>query len=65
MPAGMIPFAMISDTQLPPSLIVEKPIKAALTVWGFLSIFTVTSVITHNNPSEPVINPSKSYPSES
>jgi len=28
-------------------------------------IFTVTSVITHNSPWEPVINPSKSYPSES
>ena len=44
---------------------VENPINAAFTVSGFLRIFTVTSVITHNNPSEPVINPKKSYPSES
>ena len=33
--------------------------------FGFLIIFTVTSVMTHNNPSDPVTNPRKSYPSES
>ena len=41
--------------------IVGKPIKAAFTVWGFFKIFTVTSVITPSNPSEPHINPNKSY----
>ena len=58
-----MPLEIMSVTQFPPSSIVGKPIKAAFTVWGFFKIFTVTSVITPNNPSEPHINPNKSYPS--
>ena len=60
MPDGIMPVEIISETQFPPSSIVGNPIKAALTVCGFFKIFTVTSVITPNNPSEPQINPSKS-----
>ena len=62
-PAGTIPLEIISDAASPPSLIDGKPIKAALTTSGFLRILTVTSVTTPNNPSEPQINPIRSYPS--
>ena len=60
MPAGTIPFEIISVTQFPPSSIEENPIKAALTVCGFFKILTVTSVIIPSKPSEPQINPNKS-----
>ena len=55
-----MPFEIISLTQLPLSSIEGNPIKAAFTVCGFFKIFTVTSVITPNKPSEPQIKPSKS-----
>ena len=64
-PAGIQPPAIISATQLPASSIVGKPTKAALTTSGVFKIFTVTSVMTPNKPSEPVIKPKKSYPSAS
>jgi len=59
-PAGIHPSAIISATQFPASSMVGKPINAALTISGYLRIFTVTSVITPSNPSEPVIKPKKS-----
>ena len=65
MPAGIHPSAIICATQLPASSIVGKPTKAVLTTSGDFNILTVTSVITPNKPSEPVINPKKSYPSAS
>ena len=65
MPAGIIPSAIISPTQFPLSSIVGNPSRAAFIVSGFCKIFAVTSVIIHNKPSEPVINPNKSYPGES
>ena len=61
----MHPSAIISATQFPASSTVGKPISAALTTSGDFKIFTVTSVITPNKPSDPVINPKKSYPSAS
>ena len=60
MPAGIIPFAIISVTHFPASSIEEKPISAAFATSGFFKILTVTSVITPSKPSEPVINPSRS-----
>ena len=60
MPAGIIPLDIISETHLPPSSIVGKPINAALTLSGVFKILTVTSVITHKRPSEPVIKPKRS-----
>ena len=60
MPAGTIPFAIISATQFPESSIVSKPIRTALTDSGFFKIRTVTSVTTPSKPSEPVTKPRRS-----
>ena len=62
-PAGIIPFEIISEVAFAPSSIVGNPIKAALTTCGFFKILAVTSVITPSNPSEPQIKPIRSYPS--
>ena len=59
-PAGTIPFEIISDAAFPPSSIDGKPISAALTTCGFFRILTVTSVTTPSNPSDPQIKPIKS-----
>ena len=60
MPPGMMPAAMMSATQLPPSSRVGKPISMPRAVSGFWRMRTVTSVMTPSRPSEPVIRPSRS-----
>ena len=60
-----MPELMISATQFPASSFVLKPINTARTDWGFFNILTVISVMTPNNPSDPVIIPNRSYPSGS
>ena len=59
-PAGIMPALIMSATELPASSLVSKPIRTARTDCGFFKILTVISVITPNNPSEPVTTPNKS-----
>ena len=59
-PAGTMPFAIMSATQFPESSMLSNPIKTALTDSGFFNILTVTSVTTPSKPSDPVTRPKKS-----
>ena len=59
-PAGMMPLAMIFATQSPAASLSGKPSNMARAVCGCGMMRTVTSVITPNRPSEPVMTPNRS-----
>ena len=60
MPPGMMPAAMTAATQSPDASFDGKPINNARAVSGERRMRTLTSVMTPNNPSEPVIRPIRS-----